>query len=288
MADQDFMSKLDTATDGKAVEIMETLNNDLDARKLEDTSTDTVKASRGKEFKPLTPEEFKDQQIKLSQAVDINNAAAILGLEQPTANKSNRKQKQKENLEFIKKGKIGSVVFRLSSLGNFGRVFKGKGKNKTYLLNNGEYVKIGSKKYKKAQDVNSELDFVAAGVSLYYGVNDPAYIKAKEASLKNDLNPLNKSFLELSKGKFPITKVAIPTSGIITPAWFKRNKPRFAKNMEALDLFSQILQEGVHKNGGSLNSAALMLASAYQATGGIIKIAAAYKYTQDSKTFRVW
>lgn len=30
MADQDFMSKLDTATDGKAVEIMETLNNDLD------------------------------------------------------------------------------------------------------------------------------------------------------------------------------------------------------------------------------------------------------------------
>ena len=51
MADQDFMSKLDTATDGKAVEIMETLNNDLDARKLEDTSTDTVKASEGKEIK---------------------------------------------------------------------------------------------------------------------------------------------------------------------------------------------------------------------------------------------
>ncbi len=51
MADQDFMSKLDTATDGKAVEIMETLNNDLDARKLEDTSTDTVKASKGKEIK---------------------------------------------------------------------------------------------------------------------------------------------------------------------------------------------------------------------------------------------
>ena len=287
MTDQDFMSKLDTATDGKAVEIMETLDQSLDTRQLEDTSLDTVKASEGKAFKPLTPKEFKDQQIKLSQAVDINNAATILGLEQPTANKSNRKQKQKENLEFIKKGKIGSVVFRLSSLGNFGRVFKGKGKNKTYLLNNGEYVEISSKKYKKAQDVNSELDFVAAGVSLYYGVNDPAYIKAKEASLQNDLNPLNKKLLELSKGKFPITKVAIPTSGIITPAWFKRNKPRFAKNMEALDLFSQILQEGVHKNGGSLNSAALMLASAYQATGGVIKIAAAYKYTQDSKTFRV-
>ena len=51
MADQDFMSKLDTATDGKAIEIMESVDNDLDTRKLEDTSLDNVKASKGSEIK---------------------------------------------------------------------------------------------------------------------------------------------------------------------------------------------------------------------------------------------
>ena len=103
MADQDFMSKLDTATDGKAVEIMETLNNDLDARKLEDTSTDTVKASRGKEFKALTQEEFKKQQISIAQTADINEVAKILGYPNVTATKENKEKRRKEILNLIKK-----------------------------------------------------------------------------------------------------------------------------------------------------------------------------------------
>jgi hypothetical protein len=46
MNDSDFMSKLDTVTDGKAVEIMENLDKNLDARQLEDVSLDTVKSKK--------------------------------------------------------------------------------------------------------------------------------------------------------------------------------------------------------------------------------------------------
>ena len=46
MNDVDFMSKLNTATDGKAVEIMENLDKNLDARQLEDVSLDTVKSKK--------------------------------------------------------------------------------------------------------------------------------------------------------------------------------------------------------------------------------------------------
>ena len=48
--DSDFMTKLDSLTDGKASEIMDSVDSKLDTRNLEDTSLDTVKASK-KPFK---------------------------------------------------------------------------------------------------------------------------------------------------------------------------------------------------------------------------------------------
>ena len=42
------MTKLDSLTDGKASEIMDSIDSKLDARNLEDTSLDTVKASKKK------------------------------------------------------------------------------------------------------------------------------------------------------------------------------------------------------------------------------------------------
>ena len=46
--DADFMTKLDSLTNGKASEIMDSIDSKLDARNLEDTSLDTVKASKKK------------------------------------------------------------------------------------------------------------------------------------------------------------------------------------------------------------------------------------------------
>jgi len=70
MNDSDFMSKLDTATDGKAVEIMDNLDKNLDARQLEDLSLDTVKSKK----KIITPKKSEkgvqaDQRNALPKGV---------------------------------------------------------------------------------------------------------------------------------------------------------------------------------------------------------------------------
>jgi len=283
MADQDFMSKLDTATDGKAVEIMETLNNDLDARKLEDTSIDTVKASRGKEFKALTQEEFKKQQISIAQTADINEVAKILGYPNVTATKENKEKRRKEILNLIKKGKIGSVAFELTRLEFNARKYKYVNGEKVFEIKSGEYVKESDPKYKKAE---KEGGFVADGNSLYYSKKDPAYITAIEAAKKNDTISFNKKLLELNSTRPKIGKVIVPLDGNLDAAWVKRNSVKMKKNQEALQLWIQAMNEAAN-NGASVETIGLMIGYAYQASTGIIKIGAPFKYTQDLKSFKV-
>jgi hypothetical protein len=283
MTDQDFMSKLDTATDGKAVEIMESLDQSLDTRQLEDTSLDTVKASRGKEFKPLTPEEFKKQQISIAQTADINEVAKILGYPDVTATKANKEKRKKEVLELIKKGKIGSIVFELTRLEFNARNYKYVNGEKVYEIKSGEYVKKSDPRYKKAEKNGG---FVAAGNSLYYSKKDPAYVIAMEAAKKNDAISFNKKLIELNNTRPKIGKVAIPPNGNLDPAWVKRNSAKMKKNQEALQLWIQAMNQAAN-NGASMETIGLMTGYAYQASTGIIKIGAPFKYAQDPKIFKV-
>ncbi len=62
--DSDFMTKLDSLTDGKASEIMENLDSKLDTRNLEDTSLDTVKASKKVNKTPTNKQEQDDIVIE--------------------------------------------------------------------------------------------------------------------------------------------------------------------------------------------------------------------------------
>jgi hypothetical protein len=101
--------------------------------------------------------ELNNLFIEAAQAKDINAIAASLGLPKITVNDSNREAKQKEMLEFIKQGKIPSVVFIAAKFGNFGRK-KVKGKY---------------------------IDIPARG-GLYFGSKDPAYQEALKAAREND------------------------------------------------------------------------------------------------------
>jgi len=67
--DNDFMSKLDSLTDGKASEIMDSLDNKLDTRNLEDTSLDTVKASKKRRDKIL--KQAEQNPLKNNNAKDV-------------------------------------------------------------------------------------------------------------------------------------------------------------------------------------------------------------------------
>ena len=125
--------------------------------------------------------ELNDLFIEAAQAKDINAIAASLGLPKITVNDSNREAKQKEMLEFIKQGKIPSVVFIAAKFGNFGRK-KVKGKR---------------------------IDIPARG-GLYFGSKDPAYQEALKAARENDA-----SYPDLKRPKRVNIKKAFTEAGDI-------------------------------------------------------------------------
>ena len=154
--DNDFMSKLDSLTDGKASDIMDSVDSKLDTRNLEDTSLDTVKASK----KPLTKidsEQGKQQLEDIGQSRDINKAAKAMGIEGSIGvTPSNLLEKQAGILDSIEKYGITEATFLSSNFANFGK--------------------------RKVNDVY--IKEPAKG-SLYFGKTDPAFQTALEAARKN-------------------------------------------------------------------------------------------------------
>ena len=121
---------------------------------------------------------------------------------------------------------------------------------------------------------------------MYYSKKDPAYVIAMEAAKKNDAISFNKKLIELNNTRPKIGKVAIPPNGNLDPAWVKRNSAKMKKNQEALQLWIQAMNQAAN-NGASMETIGLMTGYAYQASTGIIKIGAPFKYAQDPKIFKV-
>ena len=276
--DDDFMAKLDTVTDGKAAEIMEQLDSELDTRNLEDSSFDTVKASR------VLDDTAIEKLEQIARDKSITDAARSMGIPSPTVTNENREKRTKETLDFIKKGKVGSVVLEFSRLGNFAREYKKINGVNNYLLKDGTYVTENTTAYNNAV---KDGTFKPKGGSLYYGVSDPAYKTALKAAKENDSSPLNKRLIELrgDRKNSKIKRVIVPKGTIIDENFIKDSEKQNETNMEALDLYMKALNDSVHKEGGSLGTAALFIASSYQATTGIIKIAAPFKYVSKVMAF---
>ena len=239
----------------------------------------------------ITNKKVIESYQKIAQAKDINKAMSNINVTNVTITNKNRSKKIISNLNFIKKGKIGSATFELAKLGNFGRDYEyGK-------ITNGSFVKksklLGGKKYFKTIDGNYILstdkkanlkydgkdkitNWQPSRGSLFYGKTDPNYIEALEAAKKNDSEPINKKLKQLK-----VRKVTVKDR--ITSSFIKANKNQSDINMDALELMALNLQEAVHKYKMPIEDAALFLTSGYQATSGILKIAAPFKYV--SKVF---
>ena len=229
----------------------------------------------------------------LAQATNINSVAKLLGLEDITVSDTNRFEKQQAVLNSIEKYGLTPNVFEAAMPASSGAVrtqlnknnpeskrlkafleknnIKAKPTDYYYELDNGEWVK-GVRKTKKDGTLSTEIgtpagvtNLVASRGRLYYGKTDPAYITALAAAEKNlkgkkELKPqrvLNNFFSESAQARSDI-------------------------NMDVLEDVAIQLNDAV-KAGMPKEVAALIIAQGYQATGGLIKIAAKFKYK--SKVF---
>jgi hypothetical protein len=273
-----------------SAEAINALTTDADIKNkfLEQQTQELEKAAKGLNL--LVPKGFTTKLIKqlqeISSVKNVNIVTKLLGLiNKITINETNRIAKQIANLKAIKKGKIPSIVFIAGRLANFARSYE-KGK-----IINGKFIKDskGKKHYKTTSNewvpakenskenrklLESREDWVAAKGSLYYGTTDPAYIAALKAAKKNDgkYPDLKKAFqIKLSKGQK------------ITKAFIEKYQKRAEDNMNTLESFATILQDAVHEYGVPLEDVLLFVSSSYQATSGLIKISAPFKYV--SKIF---
>ena len=216
----------------------------------------------------------------VSGARNIQQTQKVANIKnQITVNDSNRENRQKSVIKHIVDAFIPSVVLEAAMFGNSGRwyrkgkIVKGKfiplpatlGGVKYYKKRDGTLIKEDSSAYKKAL---KDGDFTPSKGGLYYGTSDPKYIEALKAAKENDY-----LYENLKKAK----RVTPPKTGV-TADFIKSKKDISKENMDTLESFAYILQDAVHKYGMPIEDAALFIASSYQATSGLIKLAAPFKY----------
>jgi len=270
-------------------------------------STDTDLQTKYKDLNELKSEisnnidkkgplsQFIDVLKKIGSAKDINEAAALSGIkEKVTVNDNNRSKIQESVLNAIKKYGLTPNVFESAMPASSGAVRTRVGANNSdakklakfleknnkkakngtyyYALDNGDWVEAvrktkadgtPSKEVGPPQGVNNLL---ASRGRLYYGKSDPKYIAALEAAQEN------------LKGKTEIKPIPV------TNNFFNKNQQERSKaNMNVLEDVATQLSNAVN-SGMDPSIAALLISQGYQATSGLIKIAAQFKYK--SKKFK--
>ena len=268
----------------------------LNQRNKEDASLDiTGKASS--RSKPVTSNQ-NNNLIKLGQARDFHAAALILDDKYV---KISVKEKDLEDLyqrdiELVNRGQLGTGILIASGLGNFGRAREyGKFKNgklethnpktgkkyskndpgvsKFYKLKNGGWAKAGTQAA-GLKGINKGKFLPNTGV--YYGKSDPAYENLIKESEKYNNLPLNKKLNKFRIRNKIGARIEIPNKRI-SKKFLKDNKPQLDANKEALRLYVKILDKAHNELKVPLENLIPLVAASYQATGGLIKIAAGFK-----------
>ena len=208
---------------------------------------------------------FKDLSILRNK----KQLAASLGFSSPPINESNRKAQQDLILEAVIKYGLDTATIEAGMMGSGGRQsFYGN-------IVNGKFVKKseknGGKKYVKTTDgeyilENSErgrlkggevTNWVAKPGRLYYGNEDPAFQTLIKETKK----------YEGKKAK------RVGVKGAFTEKSAKQSEI----NMGVLDHVVNQLADAVAK-GMSLDIAGAIIIQSYQATSGLVKISAPFKY----------
>ncbi len=222
----------------------------------------------------------KETLNQIAQAKNINEATKLAGIKDKiTVNDNNRAKKQEQMLGFIISGNIPSIIFEAGKFGNFGK-WNRRGKivggvliplpkpaAKYFKTKDGKLIKEGSKEYALAE---KNGDFLATRGGLYYGVKDPAYVEALEASKEND-----SKYPKLQKAKRVNEKNAFTEKG----------QKQSDVNLDTLQVMAEVLADAVHSKGMPIEIAALYISSSYQATTGIIKLAGKFKYRSEKMEY---
>jgi hypothetical protein len=256
---------------------------------------DFIKKSAVKKPTPKKPEVKKLNNKILKQiavAKTIDSGLSILNINKLFNINTNEglKNIQSNIATYISEYNIDETMFLGFSLANSGRFYETRNRIKYFKLRNGEFVKENSIKYKNAiklqnQGRTTDESFMPARGRLYYGAKDPEFIRARDLSRANNTdNTLRRA-----------SKVIVGRNIIINKKWFTegyqgRKGAKFSRqsvfdnNMDVLETTSLRLQEAV-KKGMPIEYAALLITQGYQATSGMIKIAAKFKYVySDLKT----
>ena len=225
----------------------------------------------------------KKALIDVTQARDINKVLKTLGMDSASVPDNKRAEIQESFLDSIKKHKLTTNVFLAGAFAFSGAKYKRKADGNVYYeLTNGEEI-IGvarrdsegnirrNKNGKKLFDqptAEQVVEQFGEGVKLlpgkgrlYYGINDPAYQTALAEANKN------------SEGKNEGKARRVNINAVNTD----KGKAQAKINMQVLDDVVSQLDQAI-KNGMPKELAAMVIAQGYQATTGLIKIAAPFRY----------
>ena len=236
--------------------------------------TTGVKFSKKPKIETLNKKQL-DEVKDVSNLKNINQVTEKTDIGDISITPENRVEVQVQTLQAIEKYGLDLNTFLGSAFANSGRQYQKINDVKFFTLTDGSKVKEGTKAYNKAV---KDGTFLPARGRLYYGVTDPAFKLAKEAAILNTKKPALKS-----------KRISIKKDQKIDKNFVDKNLEQSKINMDILENTVNQLQEAVN-NGMSMKIAATFIAQGYQATRGIIKIAApfvnvstSFDYAKDGK-----
>ena len=226
-----------------------------------------------------TNEKLNNLFLKAIESKNKNQLGNILDYDSPAINAKNRPTLQANMLEAVKKYKLDTATIQAGMMASGGKqTFYGKEGGKMYSSAKmakkagvKDFIKFGKTTDGKFLPIKTKGvdNWVARPGRLYYGETDPVYKTLLKAAKKYD---------------GPKPKKIIPSRA------FSKNKKTRAQalqeskdNMEVLDHVVNQLADAV-ADDMPLEIAGFIITQSYQATGGLIKISAPFKYR--SKVFR--
>ena len=227
--------------------ILETANPDS-ASRIASGAKFSKKVPTKPKAKTITPAKQK-QLVDVMAERDIKKVSKTLKIEGRDITDVNRPERQESLLNTIKAGKIPGPLFDILGLAGFGR--------------------------RKVDGIRVDLPLSGKP---YYNKKDPAYVTALEAANSNN-DLYSPEVLDLFK---KVKRIKTPKDGSKLAADQKKQNAEQEKiNMNALAEFNKIINKGVQDGTIPMKDAAVLVAAAYQATNGLIKIAIPFAAVSD-------
>ncbi len=266
---------------GKAI-TNQTVREQLQKEGMPESALQDIKSGTPTAMFSLSTKPIQNQLNELALLRDKKAIAKVLGFKSEAINESTRPKLQALmqeaakylDMSIVAAGMMGSGG-RQTFYGDFkdGKFVRDPKASKKWIKRtNGEYILFEQKKDGKFTRVNKKQvaefdDYVAKPGRLYYSTKDPAYKKLVENVEKS---PFEGTFKQIK----------LPKDGKITKSFLDNKKKQSDLNMEILDHVVNKLAQAV-QDGMSMDVAGMIIIQSYQATSGLIKTAAPFKYMSD-------